>query len=239
MKKSMLCFLLLITFGCMVLGGCSNGSKEYQKILSEEEIEQLQKEQYPLISPGSMTLADMSAGTLERRIETGPIAVVEFIEQLPMIEDKYIPGEGTSEAILAEKWGIDYYTFYYPSYKFRTYKFRIVETLTGEIPSYLIGEDQTVTISLSAGFFEEALPNFRPGEQYITMVGESEDGGQMSKQFNTAWFDPFCVFYVTDKEYVLSATAEENFQKYSGYRLNDFEGILQEMERNPSEQVSE
>ncbi len=234
MKRRLACFLSLLMLGCVILSGCQSGTKEYQKVLSEEEIEQLQKEQYPLISPGSMTLADMSAGTLERRIETGPIAVVEFIEQLPMIEDKYIPGEGTSEAILAEKWGIDYYTFYYPSYKFR-----IVETLTGEIPSYLIGEDQTVTISLSAGFFEEALPNFRPGEQYITMVGESEDGGQMSKQFNTAWFDPFCIFYVTDKECVLSATAEENFQKYSGYRLNDFEGILQEMERNPPEQVSE
>lgn len=233
MKKNIICFLLLFIFGCMVLGGCSNGPKEYQKVLSEEEIAQLQKEKYPLRDPSCFFTGDMVIGTLESGIDRGSFVLIEFIEQLPTIEEKYIPGKGTAEQILAEKGGMDYYTFYYPSYQFR-----LVNTITGEVPDYLIGEDNKIRISLAPALVEESLPNFQPGEKYVALIGEELEN-DITQRYSTAWFDPYFIYYVTDKECVLSATAEENFQKYSGYRLNDFEGILQEMERNPSEQVSE
>ena len=117
----------------------------------------------------------------------------------------------------------------------------MIETLTGNIPDYLVGEDKTITISLPALYLngDAALPQFKEGERYIAIVGESQDGGELSRKYHTAWFDPSCVFYVTDQECVLSSVMEEGVEKYSGYRLNDFKGILQEMERNPPESVSE
>ena len=234
MKKNIICFLLLFIFGCTVLGGCSNGPKEYQKVLSEEEIAQLREDEYPICSP--YILADKAPPMLENTISIAPYAVLEFVEKLPDIENIHIPVPGTSEAILAEKWEIEQYTFYYPSYKFR-----VIETLTGNIPDYLVGEDKTITISLPALYLngDAALPQFKEGERYIAIVGESQDGGELSRKYHTAWFDPSCVFYVTDQECVLSSVMEEGVEKYSGYRLNDFKGILQEMERNPPESVSE
>ena len=105
MKKNIICFLLLVIFGCTVFGGCSNGPKEYQKVLSEEEIALLREDEYPICSP--YILADMAPTILEDTISIAPYAVLEFVEKLPDIENIHIPVPGTSEAILAEKWEIE------------------------------------------------------------------------------------------------------------------------------------
>ena len=228
MKKNIICFLLFFIFGCTALGGCSNGPKEYQKVLSEEEIAQLQKEKYTLCYPGG-SFADVGpAAPLEERVLEAPFATLEFVEKLPMIEYNYTPEEGTSESILAEKGGMSQYTFHYSAYKFK-----IVDRITGEIPDYLVEEDGTITLSLPHDF-ETSMPNFQKGQQYVIKIAVDED----SKSLKTGWFNTYEVFYVTDNNCVLSTTNDEKRQMYSGYRLNDFEEILQEMERNPSEPVS-
>ncbi len=229
MKKNIICFLLLFIFGCTVLGGCSNEPKEYQKVLSEEEIAQLQKEDYPVYYAGGSFMDIAPAPPLESTINLAPIAVLEFVEELPIVTDHYTPAPGTPEAVIADKGQMDYYTFHYYSYKFK-----LLETVTGEIPSYLVSEDQTITMSVPSAF-ADSIPQFEAGKKYVAMIGETED----SRTYTTGWFDTQCLFYVTDEEYILSTVFEKNRQKYSGYRLNDFKGILKEMERNPSELVSE
>ena len=226
MKRRAAYFLSAVLMLCVLLSGCQ---KEYQKVLSEEEIAQLQKEKYTLCNPGG-SFADVGpAIPLEEEIQDAPFATLEFVEQLPTIEYIYTPEEGTPEAILAEKGGMSQYKFYYLAYKFK-----VKETITGEIPSYLVGEDNTLTMALPRAF-DGSMPKFQVGDKYVMKIGLTNT----SETLKTGWFNPYGVFYVTDSNCVLSTTNDEKRQIYSGYRLNDFEGILQEMERNPSEPVSE